>query len=175
MSDQSFRRKWNREEFQKIAHSRIQAVTSTSSKISQKQFKQLNPVDLKVGVSTANSKGSFYCDVCKFTCHDYNSYLEHINNWRHRKTVSQNPRKINPITVEGVRQLLDSLVESLSKNNTSTDTKYTASDVEESVLQREIEHHERKEKKRTAKKSIKDTKLDPQIQEMIDAGFDFVK
>ena len=163
MSDQSFRKKWD---LAKYTSKQPQSVSESN------QFKQISLTDIKLGKSS-NASSAFYCNCCKYSCNDYNSYLEHINNWRHRKTASKHENTVKrTVSVEGIRDLLDRLVQ--EQKQISAPATITADEVDQTLKRKEDERELRKEAKKAKRNEQPSTEMDAQMQEMLRAGFDFV-
>merc|ERR1719341_363310 len=98
-SGAEFRRKWNRDEYEAIAHERIRAERVASEQ-GLNQGKPLPPVkrdllkqrdykvdiDSKLGKSQvitkttpASQSGGYYCNVCDCVVKDSINFLDHIN------------------------------------------------------------------------------------------------
>lgn len=171
MSDQSFRRKWNREEFLQLAQNRIQSLGTKQS--DESGSTSTSSARSLVTEGKPGKKG-FFCDSCQFTCHDYTSYLEHLNNWKHRKSLHSQSSSQPAVTVEGVRNFLQQLADKSS--NPSSPTEISEEQIEQRLEKGYQEKQAKKDQKKLKKKQFnKQIESDPQIEEMKAAGFDFVK
>ncbi|GFR27233.1 zinc finger matrin-type protein 2 [Trichonephila clavata] len=176
-----YRRKWDREEFEKLAQEKLledeDYELDWKSKDKQPPVRRefLKPrdyrVDLesKLGKTTVITKttpqsqsGGYYCNVCDCVVKDSINFLDHINGKKHQRNLGMSMR------VE--RSTLDQVKQRMEMNKRKREEKQKEYDFEQRLQElkdeeeklKEYRKEKRKERKRKAVESI-DSNVDPDM------------
>ncbi|GLG93180.1 hypothetical protein R5R35_012725 [Gryllus longicercus] len=169
------RRKWDRDEYERLAATRIQEELEAQEKAKQKQppvkrelLRQRDyRVDLesKLGKSVVITKntpssqtGGYYCNVCDCVVKDSINFLDHINGKKHQRNLGMSMR------VE--RSSLDQVKKRFEVNKKKLEEKKKDYDIEQRMKELREEEEKlkeyRKEKRKERKRKLED---DPEPQE----------
>jgi len=166
-SDVSHRRKWDREEYEKMAADRIRAEKNEEEEefprsVRREMLKQRDyKVDLesKLGKSVVITKttpaaqgAGYYCNVCDCVVKDSINFLDHINGKKHQRNLGMS-MKVERSTVDQVRQRF----EILKKKKEEKSKEY---DIVERIQEVKEEEEKLREYRREKRKDIKKRKHD---------------
>ncbi|XKL64669.1 hypothetical protein PGB90_004755 [Kerria lacca] len=157
------RRKWDREEFEKIAAERLAEELEKDERdrkkpvvrrelLKQRDYKV--DLDSKLGKSIVITKntpssqsGGYYCNVCDCVVKDSINFLDHINGKKHQRNLGMSMR------VE--RSSLDQVKKRFEVNKRKLDEKKKDYDLEQRVKELREEEEKLKEYRREKKKEKK--------------------
>ncbi|XP_067141412.1 zinc finger matrin-type protein 2 [Centruroides vittatus] len=173
------RKKWDREEFERIAHERILEEYELEKKAKDKQppvrREYLKPRDYRVDLESklgkttvitkttpASQAGGYYCNVCDCVVKDSINFLDHINGKKHQRNLGMSMR------VE--RSTLDQVKKRFEMNRKKLDEKKKEYDFEQRMQElrdeeeklKEYRREKRKERKRKSHDS-RDDEIDPEM------------
>ncbi|XP_047120836.1 zinc finger matrin-type protein 2 [Schistocerca piceifrons] len=179
------RRKWDRDEYERLAAERIQEELEAQEKAKQKQppvkrdlLRQRDyRVDLesKLGKSVVITKntpssqtGGYYCNVCDCVVKDSINFLDHINGKKHQRNLG--------MTMRVERSSLDQVKKRFELNKRKLEEKKKDYDIEQKMKElreeeeklREYRKEKRKEKRR---KLDEDTDTTPSSELAAIMGF----
>ncbi|XP_023246758.1 zinc finger matrin-type protein 2 isoform X2 [Copidosoma floridanum] len=174
------RRKWNREEYERIALQRLQEEIAEEElgipkqpAVKRELLKQRDyKVDLesKLGKSVVISKntpssqsGGYYCNVCDCVVKDSINFLDHINGTKHQRNLGMS-MKIERSTLEQVKARM-------ALNKKKMDEKKKDYDLEQRLKELKEEEEKmkeyRKDKRKDKKRKIEEPKEDEEpVDEM---------
>ncbi|KAH7666637.1 U4/U6.U5 tri-snRNP component SNU23 protein [Dioscorea alata] len=186
--DNTFRRKWNKEEFLEKAREREQQEDEegrlkNKGKAPPVQRKPLKHRDFEVDLSSRLGKtqvvtpiaplsqqAGFYCDVCECVVKDSANYLDHINGKKHQRVLGMSMR-VERASLQQVQERFESL------KKRKTPGSFTEQDLDERILKQQQEEEERKRLRRERKKEKKREKaaedaedIDPEVAAMMGFG-----
>lgn len=185
--DNTFRRKFDREEYLQRAREREEkekeALLKPKSKGPPVQRKPLKHRDYEVDlesrlgktqvvtpVAPLSQQAGYYCSVCECVVKDSANYLDHINGKKHQRALGMSMRA-ERATVDQVRQRF----EVLKKQKTTGS--FTEQDLDERIIKQQQEEEERKHQRRERKKEKKKEKaaeeepeIDPDVAAMMGFG-----
>lgn len=158
------RRKWDREEYEKLAAERIRNEKNEEkddffqSPIKREMLKQRDyKVDLesRLGKSVVITKttpaaqgAGYYCNVCDCVVKDSINFLDHINGKKHQRNMGMS-MKVERSSVEQVKQRFELLKRKKEEKNKDYDLSERIQEVkEEEEKLREYRREKRKERKR---------------------------
>lgn len=181
-SPSPYRKTWNREEFRLLAQERIQRISLPPVEGRSKTGAEKIEIDKILGrskqISSAKTShkdlsAGFKCECCKYLAHDYNTYLDHVNSWRHRKAVGSQQEAV-PVTVEGVRLLLEELRDQLAKKTLGVPLE-TPEAVSERISTRAAQKAAKKKCRKSKRRAAECAPVEEseQAKEMREAGFCF--
>ncbi|KAL7299926.1 hypothetical protein TKK_0007246 [Trichogramma kaykai] len=170
MRPDDHRKKWDREEYEKIALARLQAEIAEEElglpkqpAVKRELLKQRDyKVDLesKLGKSVVINKntpssqsGGYYCNVCDCVVKDSINFLDHINGTKHQRNLG--------MSMKVERSTLDQVKARFALNKKKLEEKKKDYDLEQRV--RELKEEEekikeyRKEKRKDKKRKIDET------------------
>lgn len=176
--DNTFRRKFDREEYAQRAREREEKEKDTRLKPKSKgppvQRKPLKHRDYEVDldsrlgktqvvtpVAPLSQQAGYYCSVCECVVKDSANYLDHINGKKHQRALGMSMR-VERASLDQVRQRF----EVLKKQKTVGG--FTEQDLDERILKQQQEEEERRRQKREKKKEKKKEKAAEEEAEMMD-------
>lgn len=173
------RKKWDRDEFERLAHERILEEYELEKKAKDKQppirREYLKPRDYRVDLESklgkttvitkttpASQAGGYYCNVCDCVVKDSINFLDHINGKKHQRNLGMSMR------VE--RSTLDQVKKRFEMNRKKLDEKKKEYDFEQRMQElrdeeeklKEYRRERRKERKRKCQDS-RDDDIDPEM------------
>eukprot|EP00262_Sarcandra_glabra_P004839 TRINITY_DN16081_c0_g1_i1.p1 TRINITY_DN16081_c0_g1~~TRINITY_DN16081_c0_g1_i1.p1 ORF type:complete len:206 (+),score=46.48 TRINITY_DN16081_c0_g1_i1:192-809(+) len=164
--DNTFRRKWNREEILERAREREEqeeeeARFKSKSKGPPVQRKPLKHRDYEVDldsrlgktqvvtpIAPLSQQAGYYCGVCECVVKDSANYLDHINGKKHQRALGMSMR----VERASLQQVQDRF-EILKKRKVAGS--FTEQDLDERILKQQQEEEERKRLRRERKKEKK--------------------
>lgn len=178
--DNTFRRKFDREEYLERAREREQKELESKSKSKSKgppvQRKPLKHRDYEVDldsrlgktqvvtpIAPLSQQAGYYCSVCECVVKDSANYLDHINGKKHQRALGMSMR-VERASLEQVQQRFENL-----KKRKETGGTFTEQDLDERILKQQQEEEERKRQRRERKKEKKKEKV---VEEEIEADPD---
>lgn len=159
------RRKWDRDEYERLAAERIQEELDAQEKAQQKQpivkrelLKQRDyRVDLesKLGKSIVITKntpssqtGGYYCNVCDCVVKDSINFLDHINGKKHQRNMGMSMR-VETSSLEQVKKRFEINKKKREEKKKDYDIEARMKELkEEEEKLKEYRKEKRKEKKR---------------------------
>ncbi|KAJ8668288.1 hypothetical protein QAD02_009951 [Eretmocerus hayati] len=175
------RRKWNREEYERIALKRLQEEIADDElgipkqpAVKRELLKQRDyKVDLesKLGKSVVINKttpssqsGGYYCNVCDCVVKDSINFLDHINGTKHQRNLGMS-MKVERSTLEQVQKRFAINKKKLEEKKKDYDLEQRVKELkEEEEKLKEYRKEKRKDKKRRVDES-KDDEDEP-VDEM---------
>uniref|UniRef100_A0A0A9WQU5 Zinc finger matrin-type protein 2 n=1 Tax=Lygus hesperus TaxID=30085 RepID=A0A0A9WQU5_LYGHE len=168
------RRKWDTEEYERLATERLQAELEAQEKANQKlppvkrdflrQRDYKVDLDSKLGKSVVITKntpssqtGGYYCNVCDCIVKDSINFLDHINGKKHQRNLGMSMR------IE--RSSLDQVKKRFEMNKKKLEEKKRDYDLEQRM--KEIQEEEdklkeyRRERKKEKKRKLEDAEEEP--------------
>lgn len=166
--DNTYRRKWNKEEFIERAREREDKEQEgerhrSKGRVLHVQRKPLKHRDYEVDltsrlgktqvvtqVAPLNQQAGYYCSVCECVVKDSANYLDHINGKKHQRALGMSMR-VERATLKQVQERFDSL------KRRKTD--FTEQDFDNRILKQQEEEEERKRQRKEKKKEKKKEKV----------------
>ncbi|KAF5739995.1 zinc finger matrin-type protein 2 [Tripterygium wilfordii] len=186
--DNTFRRKFDREEYLERARERERQEADgkfkSKSKAPPVQRKPLkhrdHDVDLEsrlgktqivTPIAPLSQQAGYYCSVCECVVKDSANYLDHINGKKHQRALGMSMR-VERASLEQVQQRFELL------KKRKAPVSFTEQDLDERILKQQQEDEERKRQRREKKKEKKkekataeeETELDPDVAAMMGFG-----
>ncbi|KAL8115020.1 uncharacterized protein LOC141668769 [Apium graveolens] len=185
--DNTFRKKFDREEYLERARKRELKEEEAKSKGKSKgppvQRKPLKHRDYEVDlesrlgktqvvtpIAPLSQQAGYFCPVCECVVKDSANYLDHINGKKHQRALGMSMR-VERASLEQVQQRFDNL-----KKRKDPGT-FTEQDLDERVLKQQQEEEEKKRQRRERKKEKKKEKaseeeveIDPDVAAMMGFG-----
>lgn len=117
----------------------------------------------------------FYCDTCRILYKDSHSYLNHINSKAHQKAIGRS-MKVEKASLDQVKERLNN-IKTRAIENVHDDQKYTHDEIIDQAKKNARKRNEIdiQEKRMRRKENMKHEldKVDPIIEDMKKAGFEF--
>ncbi|KAI8531666.1 hypothetical protein RHMOL_Rhmol11G0153900 [Rhododendron molle] len=185
--DNTFRRKFDREEYLQRAREREEREADGGFKSKSKgppvQRKPLKHRDYEVDLNSRLGKtqvvtpiaplsqqAGYFCSVCECVVKDSANFLDHINGKKHQRALGMSMR-VERSSLEQVQERFERL-----KKRKDTEP-FTEKDLDERILKQQQEEEERKRQRRERKKEKKKEKaveeepeLDPDVAAMMGFG-----
>ncbi|KAL8171802.1 hypothetical protein V2J09_023606 [Rumex salicifolius] len=186
--DNTFRRKFDREEYLQRAREREEKEKEAHLKGKSKgppvQRKPLKHRDYEVDlesrlgktqvvtpIAPLSQQAGYYCSVCECVVKDSANYLDHINGKKHQRALGMSMR-VERASVDQVRERF----EALKKRKTTGD--FTVQDLDERIMKQQQEEEERKRQRREKKKEKKEkekaveeeAEMDPDVAALMGFG-----
>ncbi|XLU81609.1 hypothetical protein S245_005029, partial [Arachis hypogaea] len=183
--DNTFRRKFDREEYLERARERERQEEEGRSKSKAKgppvQRKPLKHRDYEVDlesrlgktqvvtpVAPLSQQAGYYCSVCECVVKDSANYLDHINGKKHQRALGMSMR-VERASLQQVQERFEVL-----KKRKDLGT-FTEQDLDERVLKQQLEEEERKrlrreKKKEKKEKAMEEPEIDPDVAAMMGFG-----
>ncbi|KAI5658591.1 hypothetical protein M9H77_27384 [Catharanthus roseus] len=185
--DNTFRRKFDKEEYLQRAREREEKESESRHKSKSKgppiQRKPLKHRDYQVDlesrlgktqvvtpVAPLSQQAGYYCSVCECVVKDSANYLDHINGKKHQRALGMSMR-VERASLEQVQERFERL-----KKRKDT-VGFTEQDLDERILKQQQEEEERKRQRREKKKEKKKEKaaeeepeMDPDVAAMMGFG-----
>ncbi|KAA8545233.1 hypothetical protein F0562_020017 [Nyssa sinensis] len=185
--DNTFRRKFDREEFLERAREREQKEGEAGFKAKSKgppvQRKPLKHRDYEVDlesrlgktqvvtpIAPLSQQAGYYCSVCKCVVKDSANYLDHINGKKHQRALGMSMR-VERASLQQVQERFERL-----KKRKDTGS-FTEQDFDERILkqqqeeeERKRQHRERKKEKKKEKAAEEEPEIDPDVAAMMGFG-----
>ncbi|KAF5199882.1 Zinc finger matrin-type protein [Thalictrum thalictroides] len=168
--DNTFRRKFDREEYLQRAREREEQeeeegrFKSSKSKGPPVQRKPLKHRDFEVDlesrlgktqvvtpIAPLSQQAGYFCSVCECVVKDSANYLDHINGKKHQRALGMSMR----VERASLQQVQDRF-ENLKKRK--TEVSFTEQDLDDRILKQQQEEEERKRLRRERKKEKKKEK-----------------
>eukprot|EP00252_Welwitschia_mirabilis_P017385 TRINITY_DN3851_c0_g1_i1.p1 TRINITY_DN3851_c0_g1~~TRINITY_DN3851_c0_g1_i1.p1 ORF type:complete len:204 (+),score=54.37 TRINITY_DN3851_c0_g1_i1:233-844(+) len=165
--DNTFRRKWDREEYLKRAREREEEEEGRlkprpkAPPVQRKPLKHRDydvDLDSRLGktqvvtpIAPLSQQAGYYCSVCECVVKDSANYLDHINGKKHQRALGMSMR-VERASLEQVQQRF----ELLKKRKVSSS--FTEQDLDDKLLKQQQEEEERKRQRRERKKEKKKEK-----------------
>ncbi|KAJ8771812.1 hypothetical protein K2173_026989 [Erythroxylum novogranatense] len=163
--DNTFRRKFDKEEYLERARERekqeADAKFKSKSKALPVQRKPLKHRDYEVDlesrlgktqvvtpIAPLSQQAGYYCSVCECVVKDSANYLDHINGKKHQRALGMSMR-VERASLEQVQQRFEILKKRKDPSS------FTLEDLDERVLKQQQEEEERKRQRRERKKEKK--------------------
>lgn len=179
--DNTYRRKWNKEEYLERARERDDKEQEgerhrSKVRVPHVQRKPLKHRDYEVDltsrlgktqvvtqVAPLSQQAGYYCSVCECVVKDSANYLDHINGKKHQRALGMSMR-VERATLQQVQERLDNL----KRRKSPTD--FTEQDLDDRILKQQQEEEERKRQRREKKKEKKKEKaLEEDLGEDLDS------
>ncbi|GMY21858.1 zinc finger matrin-type protein 2-like [Fagus crenata] len=184
--DNTFRRKFDREEYLERARERErqeEARSKSKSKGPPVQRKPLKHRDFEVDlesrlgktqvvtpVAPLSQQAGYFCSVCECVVKDSANYLDHINGKKHQRALGMSMR-VERASVDQVKQRFEVLKKRRAPGS------FTEQDLDERIIKQQQEEEERKRQRREKKKEKKkekvteeETEMDPDVAAMMGFG-----
>jgi len=174
------RRKWDLDEFEKIAAKRLadEDVEGEDGKPSKRRelLKQRDyrvDLDSRLGKSTvitkntpASQAGGYYCNVCDCVVKDSINFLDHINGKKHQRNLGMSMR-IERSTLDQVKQRFEANKQKLSEQKKKYDLDKRIQELqEEEERAKEYRKDRRAQRKRKAAESCASSEMSEMDPEM---------
>ncbi|KAK6233258.1 hypothetical protein SCA6_003331 [Theobroma cacao] len=185
--DNTFRKKFDREEYLQRAREREKQESEGRSKSKAKgppvQRKPLKHRDYEVDlesrlgktqvvtpVAPLSQQAGYYCSVCECVVKDSANYLDHINGKKHQRALGMSMR-VERATLQQVQERFDQLKKRKAPGS------FSEQDLDERIIKQQEEEEERKRQRRERKKEKKKEKaaeeepeIDPDVAAMMGFG-----
>ncbi|XP_059484466.1 zinc finger matrin-type protein 2 [Neocloeon triangulifer] len=164
MRPDDHRRKWDREEYERLALERLREEISAeeNDKLNEPVHRALLKrreykvdLDSKLGKSVvitkntpASQSGGYYCNVCDCVVKDSINFLDHINGKKHQRNLGMS-MKVERSTVDQVKGRLEMLKKKKEEKKKEYDIEQKLKELgEEEEKLKEYRKEKRKERKR---------------------------
>ncbi|KAH0998523.1 zinc finger matrin-type protein 2-like [Dendroctonus ponderosae] len=168
MRPDDHRRKWDREEYEKLAEDRKRAEQELKDDVDNKkkgppvkrEFLKIREykvdLDSKLGKSIVISKntptsqsGGYYCNVCDCVVKDSINFLDHINGKKHQRNLGMS-MKVERSSLDSVKQRFELNKKKMQEKKKDYDLQTRLTEIaEEEEKLREYRREKRKEKRKT--------------------------
>ncbi|KAH9370366.1 zinc finger matrin-type protein 2 [Haemaphysalis longicornis] len=168
------RRKWDREEYEKLAEERLRLEDDDEEPLAPVKRDTLKPRDYKVDLDSklgktcvitkttpASQAGGYYCNVCDCVVKDSINFLDHINGKKHQRNLGMSMR-VERSSLDQVKQRFELNKKKLEEKKKDYDFEQRMQELrEEEEKLREYRREKRKERKRKAQEPTED--VDPDM------------
>ncbi|RDY09378.1 Zinc finger matrin-type protein 2, partial [Mucuna pruriens] len=184
--DNTFRRKFDREEYLERARERERQQQLTRCLIGAAkgplvQRKPLKHRDYEVDlesrlgktqvvtpVAPLSQQAGYYCSVCECVVKDSANYLDHINGKKHQRALGMSMR-VERASLKQVQERFEVLKKRKDVGS------FTEQDLDERILKQQQEEEERKrlrreKKKEKKEKAVEEPEIDPDVAAMMGFG-----
>nr|KYP71290.1 Zinc finger matrin-type protein 2 [Cajanus cajan] len=183
--DNTFRRKFDREEYLERARERERQEEEGRAKPKAKgppvQRKPLKHRDYEVDlesrlgktqvvtpVAPLSQQAGYYCSVCECVVKDSANYLDHINGKKHQRALGMSMR-VERASLKQVQERFEVLKKRKDVGS------FTEQDLDERILKQQQEEEERKrlrreKKKEKKEKAVEEPEIDPDVAAMMGFG-----
>ncbi|KAI9185394.1 hypothetical protein LWI28_006796 [Acer negundo] len=186
--DNTFRRKFDREEYLERAREREKQEDdklkskSKGPPVQRKPLKhrdyivdlesRLGKTQVVTPIAPLSQQAGYYCSVCECVVKDSANYLDHINGKKHQRALGMSMR-VERASLDQVRERFDML------KKRKVPGSFTEQDLDERIMKQQEEEEERKRERREKKKEKKkeklaeeeaETEMDPDIAAMMGFG-----
>ncbi|KAI4301711.1 hypothetical protein L6164_034962 [Bauhinia variegata] len=183
--DNTFRRKFDREEYLERARERERQEEEVRSKpkgppVQRKPLKhrdyivdlesRLGKTQVVTPVAPLSQQAGYYCSVCECVVKDSANYLDHINGKKHQRALGMSMR-VERASLKQVQERFDNLKKRKDVGS------FTEQDLDERILKQQQEEEERKRQRKERKKEKKKEKaaeeeaeIDPDVAAMMGFG-----
>lgn len=175
-----YRRKWDREEYERLARERLEEDDidlDWKSKDKQPPVRRefLKPRDYRVDLESklgkttvitkttpASQTGGYYCNVCDCVVKDSINFLDHINGKKHQRNLGMSMR-VERSTLEQVKQRMEMNKRKREEKQKEYDFEQRLKELkDEEEKLKEYRREKRKEKKRKAADNL-EADVDPDM------------
>ncbi|CAK8697303.1 zinc finger matrin-type protein 2-like [Clavelina lepadiformis] len=169
------RRKWDKDEYQKLANERLKEEfdktekSSTEKPVKRELLKARSykvDLDSHLGKSVVISKttpasesGGYYCNVCDCVVKDSINFLDHINGKKHQRNLGMS-MKVERSSLEQVQQRFEMNKKKLEEKKKQYDFEERMKELKEDEERLKVQRRERrKERKRKANEDTGDSDI----------------
>ncbi|KAL3679854.1 hypothetical protein R1sor_022810 [Riccia sorocarpa] len=177
--DNTFRRKWNREEYLERAReadereeedrhgSKARGPPVQRKPLKHRDYEvdltsRLGKTQVVTHVAPLSQQAGYFCSVCECVVKDSANYLDHINGKKHQRALGMSMR-VERATLQQVQDRFDVL-----KRKKDT-TGFTEQDLDMRISKQQQEEEERKKQRREKKKEKKKEKSSEDVTDDFDA------
>ncbi|XVF57575.1 hypothetical protein PTKIN_Ptkin06aG0216600 [Pterospermum kingtungense] len=174
--DNTFRKKFDREEYLERAREREKRETDERGKSKAKgppvQRKPLKHRDYEVDLESrlGKTQAGYYCSVCECVVKDSANYLDHINGKKHQRALGMSMR-VERASLQQVQERFEQLKKRKAPGS------FSEQDLDERIIKQQEEEEERRRQRRERKKEKKKEKaaeeepeIDPDVAAMMGFG-----
>ncbi|CAN8029280.1 unnamed protein product [Ixodes persulcatus] len=181
---QDHRRKWDREEYEKLAEERLRLEDDDDDLGSEASVPvkrdMLKPRDYKVDLDSklgktcvitkttpASQAGGYYCNVCDCVVKDSINFLDHINGKKHQRNLGMSMR-VERSSLDQVKQRFELNKKKLEEKKKDYDFEQRMQELrEEEEKLREYRREKRKERKRKNQDPLDGVEVDQDMASMM--------
>ena len=180
--DNTFRRKWDKEEFAQRARERDEEEEEEEEgryrskprepPVQRKPLKnrdyevdltsRLGKTQVVTPVAPLSQQAGYFCSVCECVVKDSANYLDHINGKKHQRALGMSMR-VERASLQQVQERFETL------KRKKTTGGFTELDLDTRIQKQQEEDEERK---RTRKEKKKEKKREKEVKEDLGDGFD---
>ncbi|KEH24483.1 zinc finger matrin-type protein 2 isoform X2 [Medicago truncatula] len=181
--DNTFRRKFDREEYLERARERERQEEEKAKPkgrgppVQRKPLKhrdyevdlesRLGKTQVVTPVAPLSQQAGYYCSVCECVVKDSANYLDHINGKKHQRALGMSMRAERS-SLKQVQERFENLKKRKDLGS------FTEQDFDERILKQQQEEEERKrlrrEKKKEKKEAVEEPEMDPDVAALMGFG-----